>query len=358
VNLSVKAILGLASYGYLREMHGDQAEAKAYHDLAKSFAERWVKEANDGDHFRLAFDKPGTWSQKYNMVWDKILGLDIFPDSVRRKEMDFYKTKINPYGVSLDYRGKGDLAKLDWSLWTATLTGDAADFEAIMSPVYRYVNETPERVGMGDAYNTVSGHHAFMHSRPVVGGVFLKMLYDKALWKKWASRDTTHSANWAPLPVPPKTVVVVPVSTKEAIQWRYTLEKPADDWFKPDFNATSWKEGEAGFGTKGTPGGIVRTTWNTDDIWIRREFEMPAGNWSDLHLSIDHDEDATVYINGVLAAHLSGFVSTYEEEPISAAAKATLKPGKNTMAIHVIQTRGGQFIDAGIVDVVPAAATK
>lgn len=358
VNLSVKAILGLASYGYLCELHGDKAEAKAYHDLAKSFAERWIKEANDGDHFRLAFDKQNTWSQKYNMVWDKILGLDIFPDSVRRKEMDFYKTKINPYGVSLDYRGKGDLAKLDWSLWTATLTEDPADFKAIMDPVYRYVNETPERVGMGDAYNTVSGHHAFMHSRPVVGGVFLKMLYDKAIWKKWASRDTTRSANWAPLPVPPKTVVVVPVSDQEGIQWRYTMEKPADDWFKPAFDASSWKEGAAGFGTRGTPGGVVRTTWNTDNIWIRREFEMPVGKWSNLQLSIDHDEDVTVYINGVLAASLSGFVSAYEEEPISAAAKATLKPGKNTIAIHCVQTRGGQFLDAGIVDVVPVIATK
>ncbi len=358
VNLSAKAILGLASYGYLREMHGDKAEAKACHDLAKSFAERWVKEANDGDHFRLAFDKQGSWSQKYNMVWDKILGLDIFPDSVLRKEMDFYKTKLNPFGVSLDYRGKGDLAKLDWSLWTACLTGDAADFETIMSPVYRYVNETPERVGMGDAYNTVSGHHAFMHSRPVVGGVFLKMLYDKAIWKKWAARDTTRSAHWAALPVPPKTVVVVPDSTKEPLKWHYTMKKPADGWFKPDFDATAWNEGEAGFGTKGTPGGIVRTTWNTDNIWIRREFEMPAGKWSNLQLSIDHDEDATVYINGVLAASLSGFVSAYEEEAISAAAKATLKPGKNTIAIHCIQTRGGQFLDAGIVDVVPVTAAK
>lgn len=358
VNLSAKAILGLASYGYLCDMKGDKAEAKACRDLAKSFAERWVKEANDGDHFRLAFDKQNTWSQKYNLVWDKILGLDIFPDSVLRKEMDFYKTKLNPFGVSLDYRGKGDLAKLDWSLWTACLTGDAADFDAIMSPVYRYVNESPERVGMGDAYNTVSGHHAFMHSRPVVGGVFLKMLYDKAIWKKWAARDTTRSAHWAPLPVPPKTVVVVPDSTKEPLKWQYTMDKPADGWFKPDFDATAWKEGEAGFGTKGTPGGIVRTTWNTDNIWIRREFELPAGKWSNLHLSIDHDEDATVYINGVMAAQLSGFVSTYEEEPISAEAKATLKPGKNTMAIHVLQTRGGQFIDAGIVDVVPAIAAK
>ena len=78
-NLSVKAILGLAAYGDLCRMRGDQANAERYAELAKTDAAHWVNVAADGDHFRLAFDKPNTWSQKYNLVWDRILGLERFP---------------------------------------------------------------------------------------------------------------------------------------------------------------------------------------------------------------------------------------------------------------------------------------
>ncbi|MBI2299280.1 MAG: DUF4965 domain-containing protein, partial [Armatimonadetes bacterium] len=91
VNLSAKAILGLASYGLLCAEWGDQAGAAEYGDLAKQLAARWVREADDGDHFRLAFDKPGTWSQKYNVVWDRILGLGLFPPEALAKEMAFYR---------------------------------------------------------------------------------------------------------------------------------------------------------------------------------------------------------------------------------------------------------------------------
>ncbi len=113
VNLSVKAICGLGAFAKLCEMRGDKAKAAEYAKLAKEFAARWVKEADDGDHFRLAFDKPGTWSQKYNLVWDRILGLNLFPAEVARKEMAYYRKIQNKYGLPLDNRADLHQARLD-----------------------------------------------------------------------------------------------------------------------------------------------------------------------------------------------------------------------------------------------------
>ncbi|MCX6924436.1 MAG: DUF4965 domain-containing protein, partial [Verrucomicrobia bacterium] len=146
VNLSAKAICGLGAFGQLCELRGQTAQAAEYTKLAKEFALKWVKEADDGDHSRLAFDKAGTWSQKYNMVWDRILGLNLFPAATLRKEMDFYLTKQNVFGLPLDSRK--DYTKLDWTLWTATLTQDQGDFTALLDPVYHFLNETPNRVPM------------------------------------------------------------------------------------------------------------------------------------------------------------------------------------------------------------------
>ena len=129
-NLSVKAILALAAYGDLCGMRGDAAKTpEKYAALARADAEHWVKVADDGDHYRLAFDKPHTWSQKYNLVWDRLLGLNVFPPEVARKEMAYYRTVMQKYGVPLDSRTR--LTKTDWSVWSATLAENPADFEAM-----------------------------------------------------------------------------------------------------------------------------------------------------------------------------------------------------------------------------------
>jgi hypothetical protein len=216
VNLSAKAICGLGAFGQLCELRGQKAKAAEYGKLAKEFAARWVKEADDGDHSRLAFDKQGTWSQKYNIVWDRILGLKLFPAAALRKEMDFYKTKQNAFGLPLDSRK--DYTKLDWTLWTATLTQDRGDFAALVDPVYRFLSETPNRVPMTDWYDTKTAKHVGFQARSVVGGVFLQMLYDRPAWRKWAKRDVTRAANWAPWSKPPRMVGAVPTSEKEPVQ--------------------------------------------------------------------------------------------------------------------------------------------
>jgi hypothetical protein len=352
VNLSAKAICGLGAFAKLCEARGDKAKADHFMQQAKDFATRWAKEADDRGHYRLTFNGQGTWSQKYNLVWDRILGLNLFPDSVRRKEMDFYKTKQNSFGLPLDNRKS--YTKLDWTLWTATLTQDRADFETLLDPVWRFLNETPNRVPMTDWFDTQNARQQGFQARSVVGGVFLHMLYDPPSWKAWASRDTTKAAKWAPLPRPPKIEAAMPTAERWGLAWRYTTEKPAEDWFRPSFDHSHWKEGPAGFGTRGTPGAIVRTEWNTADIWLTREFAMPAGKWDNLQLRLHHDEDAEVYLNGVLAAQVPGFATDYDQVPIRPEARKALKPGdENFLAVHCHQTTGGQYIDVGLVDVQP-----
>jgi hypothetical protein len=156
------------------------------------------------------------------------------------------------------------------------------------------------------------------------------------------------------MPKPPVLATVVPTSQQEGLTWRYTTTKPADGWFKTGFDDSSWRTGPGGFGTRQTPGAVVRTEWNTPGIWLRREFDLPAGNWKNLAFLAHHDEDVRIYINGVLAATATGYTSSYEELSLSTGGEAALKPGKNVMAVSCAQTRGGQYIDVGVVDVQPA----
>jgi hypothetical protein len=174
------------------------------------------------------------------------------------------------------------------------------------------------------------------------------LTYDRAVIKPDVERIA--AANKGDFSRMPEVVEVVPTSQKDGLEWRYTFAKPSGDWFKADYSDNGWKTGPGGFGTKGTPGSVVRTEWNTSDIWLRREFTLPEGRFADLNLMLHHDEDVEVYINGVLAAKLPGYVSAYEEVPISKEALAVLKPGKNVFAVHCHQTTGGQYVDVGIVD--------
>jgi hypothetical protein len=183
-NLSIKAILALGSYARLCEMTGRKSEAARYRTKAEEFARKFGPMGIDGDHYRLAFDKAGTWSQKYNLVWDKLLKLNLFPPDVAGKEMAYYKTRENKYGLPLDNRK--DYTKLDWLIWTATLADNRADFERIADAGYRFANESPSRTPLSDWYDTVTGKAEHFTARSVVGGIFIKMLDDSAMWRKYA----------------------------------------------------------------------------------------------------------------------------------------------------------------------------
>ncbi len=184
-NLSIKAILALAAYGKLAGAVGHPQIQKQYLDRARNYATRWVQLAADQDHYRLAFDRTGTWSQKYNLVWDHLLNLNIFPASVVEKELAFYKSHENTYGLPLDNRA--DYTKIDWLAWTASLSPSKAVFiDLFAAPAYRFANETPSRVPLTDWYDTKTGKQIGFQARSVVGGIFIELLNDKSVWKRYA----------------------------------------------------------------------------------------------------------------------------------------------------------------------------
>jgi hypothetical protein len=195
-NLSLKAIEALGAYSFLCKMRGDAREAASYRQTAEDYARRWMAMARDGEHFRLAFDQPGSWGLKYNLVWDRLLGLNLFRPSFARTEVAYYERKLLKLGFPLD--GRNLYTKLDWEVWSASLAESPTDFQILMSPVFNFADQTPSRVPLPDWYDARDGKQCLyrdgdgrqigFQARPVVGGVFIKSLMDTRIWKVWSSK--------------------------------------------------------------------------------------------------------------------------------------------------------------------------
>ena len=181
VNLSAKAIMGLGGFAQLAATLGKAEEARHYRAIAEEFAAAWLRGARDGSGTRLAFDQAGSWSLKYNLVWDRLLELELFPAAERRREQAFYRGKTMAYGVPLD--GRGTLTKPEWMLWAACLEDDPSLLADWSELIVRYANETPSRVPFSDLYFVDSGRKMGFQARSVVGGLFVAILA-----RRWGGR--------------------------------------------------------------------------------------------------------------------------------------------------------------------------
>jgi hypothetical protein len=173
------------------------------------------------------------------------------------------------------------------------------------------------------------------------------LTYDRAIAK--LDPAVLRTANLSENHEPPLRVIV-PNAHYAQVIWRYTTADPGPKWQSPDFDDSAWKQGAGGFGTGGiTPNVLVGTTWDSADIWLRREFTLGTEDLHGAQIQVHHDEDAEIYFNGVLAAKMAGYSTQYFQTNIFAEAMDTLKPGVNRLAVHCHQTTGGQYIDVGIV---------
>jgi len=188
-NLSIKAIDGLGAYAKMARALGKTSVAEAYEAKAKAMAEKWPGLDQEGNHYKLAFDSPNTWSQKYNLVWDDLLDLHLFNRQIKRTELNYYETKLQPYGLPLDSRKT--YTKLDWQIWTATMAETPDQFQDFMKPIAKWINETPTRVPLTDWYDTVDGKQVGFQARSVVGGVYIKTLANHDLAAKWQKRSNS-----------------------------------------------------------------------------------------------------------------------------------------------------------------------
>ena len=186
---------------------------------------------------------------KHNLIWDRVLGLDLFPESIGDAEIAWYLKVQNKYGLPVDNRT--DTSLIDWAMWSIAPARQQEDFEALVEPLFRYANETPKRVPLSDWFKTTDATQAGFQARPVVGGIFIRLLAEPSAWSRWAKQAAPVTGDWAPFPEfqPRQLKPIVPTAQQQPVTWRYTLEKPADDWVKPGYDDSAWKQGPAGFGT-------------------------------------------------------------------------------------------------------------
>lgn len=174
LNLAIKATVGIGAYAQLLKADGDDG-ADEYGKIAKDFAAEITAFSAKFAHSPLTWDgDENSFSLKYNLAFDKILKLNLFPESLYESETDYYAEISNEFGVPLDSRKS--YTKCDWICWAAALTDNAEKKAKIIAPLARFLVASPVRVPFTDWYDTQTGAQCGFQARSVVGGCFILLM--------------------------------------------------------------------------------------------------------------------------------------------------------------------------------------
>ena len=320
-NLSLKAIFGVAAYAEIARMKGQsESRWKAFADKARQMALIWETDARDGDHYKLAFDRGGTWSIKYNLVWDKLWGLGLFSNDVMRREIKYYLSKQNTYGLPLDSREA--YTKSDWVMWAAAMSPDTDTFLKFADRVWKYANETPTRWPLSDWYWTNgNGSARGFRARSVIAGHWMKVLMDKfgsrpdPAQQPWQPQGSHIKTRWVsdinpeqPLPEYPRPQMVRQQWQNLNGLWQYAVT-PRSQRTIPN----QW-DGQilVPYPLESSLSGVMRMLDKDESLWYQREITLPT-DWQGQDILLNFgavDYQARVYVNGTQAgSHIGGFGS-------------------------------------------------
>lgn len=303
-NLSVKAIMAVAAYAELIPyIGGAKRDIEKFQNAAKNMALLWEADARDGDHYRMEFHKSGTWSQKYNLVWDNMWGYNIFPPEVADREIKFYLGKQQKYGLPLDNR---DLqTKSDWIFWTASLAPDTDTFLKFSDRHYDYMNETTSRIPLSDYYLSNTGVTCNFSGRSVIGGLWIKVLKDRIQPKPqetaWAPKGNHIKTRWAADVTPENALPEYPRPLLQRSRWM-NLNGLWDYAITDQNSSVKEFEGQilVPYPIESSLSGVMRPLEPGKALWYKREITIPE-EWAGKNIILNFgavDYKADVYING------------------------------------------------------------
>ena len=348
-NLSIKAIMGVAGYAQIARMRGQERVYEQYMATATKMAQIWEQDACDGNHYRLAYDRADTWSQKYNLVWDKLWGTYIFPNGVIDREIAFYLTKLNTYGLPLDSREQ--YSKSDWVIWSASMADDTETFVKFTDPIWKWVNECRIRWPLSDWYWTTNAEPRGFRARSVIGGFWMKVLTDKYAPGKpeqstWAPRGNQLKTRWAkevnpeaPLPEYPRPQLVRSQWQNLNGLWDYAITTSSA-------RQPSEYDGKilVPFAVESSLSGVMHPLDASQALWYSREFTIPA-DWQGMDILLNFgavDYTATVYVNGQQAGSHSGGYGSFSMNITD-----KLVEGTNTLVVKVIDKTDPMYQPVG-----------
>ncbi|PRP86219.1 hypothetical protein PROFUN_05735 [Planoprotostelium fungivorum] len=180
VNLASKGIIAVDAYADFLIAMNRKDEAQNFKTVAKSFADHWVSQGFEKDHYKLQYDLPDSYSLQYNLVFQKFLKIETFDKTILENEAKYYfNHHWNRYGAPLSSQTEAQpehFTKLDWLAWSGTLTSDATLAAHYWEAIYLFAHETPSRVPLSDWYRTHDARQQGFQARPVVGGFYAWML--------------------------------------------------------------------------------------------------------------------------------------------------------------------------------------